>query len=245
MKRSCGLCCLLLQLGLAVAAKAQVQDTGSVTGVVRNIISDQPITEAIVSVNETAAYSKTNSEGRFILQNVPRGSVTITAKAIGYHPTTTGYDIRFTGGTEEIAILMEPLAYPLEALEVSGKRIPSATSTLNSTVLTKEELPAHGNILDALAGFVPGVRSVGQHGDKRLVIRGNNADAIYVLDGVIIKPPLFFYVDAADVECVEIRRGTQAAQEFRASITDPLYGGVVLIWTQGSYYPPRPKQCSS
>ena len=89
MKRSCGLCCLLLQLGLAVAAKAQVQDTGSVTGVVRNIISDQPITEAIVSVNETSWYApgigliKMVREETTESQALDKGKMTIELEKFG------------------------------------------------------------------------------------------------------------------------------------------------------------------
>jgi hypothetical protein len=65
---------------------------------------------------------------------------------------------------------------------------------------------------------------------------------LYVVNGSVITPPLQFYIDAADVDCVEVRRGYRAAQEFRRDILGPIYSGVVLIWTRGSTEP-KPAQC--
>ena len=100
--------------------------------------------------------------------------------------------------------------------------------------MTKEQLPANGNILYALQGTVAGIRTSGDHESIRVSIRGSRWDAIYVIDGVVVTPPITFHIDASEVECVEVRAGSHAALEFNPSIIGERYSGVILIWTRGS-----------
>ena len=67
--------------------------------------------------------------------------------------------------------------------------------------------PPQGDILNAIHGLIPGVRTRGRHEDTRLVVRGAEVDVIYVVDGKVIRPPLTFRIDVADVACIEVRKG--------------------------------------
>ena len=83
---------------------------------------------------------------------------------------------------------------------------------------------------------------MGRRDDTRLSVRESRADVLYVIDGLVITPPLTFYVDAGDVQCVEFRPGSSATLEFRPSIFGERYSGVLLIWTKGNSAP-MPGQC--
>jgi hypothetical protein len=85
-------------------------------------------------------------------------------------------------------------------------------------VLTKEQIPQRGDILNALHGLPPTVRVPGRRDDTRIVVRN------------------------AAVECVEVRRGFSAVADFKPSIVGEDYAGVVLIWTRGALGP-RPRAC--
>lgn len=94
-----------------------------------------------------------------------------------------------------------------------------------------------GRVVDAITRErIPDVE------DKRLVFRNAVADVLYVVDGQVIRPPMTFYIDAAGVDCVEVRRGYSAVAEFKPSVVGENYSGVELIWTNGAIGP-RPQQC--
>ena len=64
-----------------------VQDTGSIYGRVVDATSQQPIPNAIVSVN-SVLNQHTNDTGVFTIQNVPVGTQTLTVYANGYQTAT-------------------------------------------------------------------------------------------------------------------------------------------------------------
>ena len=64
-----------------------VQDTGSIYGRVIDARTEQPIVNAIVSVN-SVLNQKTGANGAFSISNVPVGTQTLTVYANGYQTTT-------------------------------------------------------------------------------------------------------------------------------------------------------------
>ena len=237
---------MLLATAFALPAapiQVEAQRSGRVAGRVLDALTNAPVIDATVSVVGSALAVGTGEDGHFAIDSVTPGLVRFQAMILGYHPITTDYYTVLPDTTIDVDFKLAPLAYELEAVEVTG-RDPARewSSVRGALVLTREQLPERGSVLDALHGLVPGVRTRGMHEDARLVVRGAEADVLYVLDGHVIRPPLTFYVDAGDVDCVEIRKGFSAVMEFKPSIVGENYAGVVLIWTTG-YVGPRPRQC--
>src|SRR5690606_16267299 len=79
---------LALVLGLwpgeGEALAAVLQQTGVVQGTVTDARTGAPLTGVQVSVAGTGEGELTNAQGRYTIQNVPAGQVTISAQSLGY-----------------------------------------------------------------------------------------------------------------------------------------------------------------
>jgi hypothetical protein len=217
------------------------QTPGTVKGIVTDAITGAPVKGVEVLVVGAELLASTDDEGQYTIAPVPPGLVKIQAQVIGYVPITTPYYTVLPDSTTMVNFKLAPVFVELDPLEVKGED-PAEEWHFGSQVLTKEQLPGQGNILDAVGGLVAGVTKSGRYDRTRLRVRGSRNEVLYVVNGSVITPPLQFYIDAADVECVDVRRGDRAAQEFRRYILGPIYSGVVLIWTRGSTEP-KPAQC--
>jgi|GEM_PF-3106397 len=236
--------CLLMTLAaLSFASKVGAQRIGTITGKVSDAITGDPVNDVMVSILGSTIAAGTNEDGVFSLDSVVPGLVRLRAQLLGYLPITTDYYSVLPDTAVEVNFRLAPVAYELDAVEVTARE-PGRTwrHVEGAQVLTSEELPSSGNVLDALQGVVPGVRVRGRREDTRLVVRGQQADVLYVLDGNALRPPLTFYIDSRDVDCVEIRKGFTAVMEFKPPGTEDIYAGVVLIFTKG-YLGNRPRAC--
>lgn len=242
--RLLSVCALLAVAGVArEAAFAQgTVQTASVSGSVLDAVSGAPIPDVLVTIVGTDRSARTGSDGHYMIADIDPGLVKVVAQVIGYHPITTPYYNLKPGSTTPVNFKLAPLRVQLDPIEITGERTTEAWA-FGSRILRKEDLPARGNVIEALDGVVAGLRRLGRREDTRVSLRGSQQDVLYVLDGVVVKPPFTFYVDAGDVECIEIRRGYRAVQEFRPSIYGETYSGVILIWTKGSLAR-KPRECT-
>lgn len=228
---------------LVVPGCLRAQYIGSISGRVVDAITREPIPDVIVSIVGSDLTAGTDSDGRFTVDSVMAGLVRVQAQILGYVSITTDYYTVRPESVEQVDFALAPVLYELDQVSVTGQR-PAARwrAHQGAQVLTKEMIPQRGDILTAINGLVPAVRTTGRREDTRLVVRNAVADVLYVVDGQVIRPPLTFYIDAAGVDCVEVRRGYSAVAEFKPSIAGETYSGVVLIWTKGAIGP-RPAQC--
>jgi len=231
---------------LAVAVPGRdlcAQRTGRISGRILDAITGDPVPDVIVTVVGTDMAVGSDDDGRFTIDSIMPGLVRIAAQILGYVPITTDYYTVLPDSTLPVDFKLAPLAYEMEGVEVTGRSPEREWRRVQGAmVLTKEDIPQRGDILTAIHGMVPSVRVRGRRDDTRLVVRGAAADVLYVVDGQVMRPPLQFYISAAEVECVEIRRGYRAVIEYKPSIVGETYAGVVLIWTRGAIGP-RPKEC--
>jgi hypothetical protein len=236
-----------LLLGLLFAAipigLLQAQGSGRITGRVTDALTQDPIREAIVSVVGTAHSAGTDEDGFYVLEGIATGAVTLKAQILGYIPITTDEYTLPADSSLPVDFRLAPLMYELEGVEVTANS-PSKgwTQRQGAQVLTKEQIPQRGDILSALGGLVPGVSVRGRRDNTRVVVRNAAADVLYVVDGQVIRPPLTFYIEAAAVDCVEVRKGYSAVAEYKPSVMGENYSGVVLIWTRGAIGA-RPAAC--
>jgi hypothetical protein len=232
----------LLLLAGTGQARLEAQRSGTVRGMVLDAGTGGPVHLALVMIVGRGLHDTTDAEGRYEIRGVPPGPVMVSARRIGYQPLASPSYTLLSDSVLLVHFEMTPQPVDLEGVEVRGNP-PEHRAAIGAKILRREDLPGRGNVLDALQGVVAGVQTTGRRDETRLRIRGSHAEALYVIDGTVVTPPLTFYVDSQDVQCVEVRRGYRAAQEFRPSITGQLYSGVILIWTRGSIAP-QPKECT-
>jgi len=219
------------------------QNAGSISGQILDALTQKPVRDVIVSVVGSALSSGTDEEGYYTINSVMPGLVKVKAQILGYVPITTDYYTVYPDSSTPIDFLLAPVLYELEGVEVTSQRPQRRwVQHQGARVLTQEDIPQRGDILSALQGLIPGIRVSGRREDTRMVVRNAKTDVLYVVDGNIIRPPLTFYIDATQVDCVEVRRGFSAVTQFKPSIAGETYSGVVLIWTKGALGA-RPRDC--
>ncbi len=240
---------LLAVLTLTVAGALSVpqltaQTPTTVSGTIIDAVTGKPVPNVAITVLGSDFTTITGSDGTYTLTNVPPGLIKVKAQIIGFHPITTPYYNLKPGESERVNFKLAPLRVQLAAVEILGDRPEERQWAFGSNILTSEQLPTQGSVLDALQGTVAGLDSYGDKDGQGVSFRNSGRPVLYVIDGVTVRPPLTFYIDVNEVECVEIRKGYRASQEFRMSINGPTYSGVILIWTRGSMAP-RPRECGS
>lgn len=219
---------------MLVASVANGQSPGRITGSIADAVTRNPLGSVEVRISGLGRTAVTDAEGRYVIDSVPPGLVRVSAQIIGYVPITTQYYTVRPDTAIDVDFKLAPITVQLDPVEVTARRTPESESSLSTTLITRNQLPASGDVLDALQGTVAGVRVSGEHENRQTTIRGAHTDALYVINGTVVRPPLVFYIDVAEVECVEVRKGFMAAQEFNPSLATPTYSGVILIWTRGS-----------
>jgi hypothetical protein len=235
----------MLGLGLALGGplRLESQRPGTVRGAVFDAATGEEVPQVVVSLVGLGFRDTTDARGRYEFRGVPAGQVQVQARRLGFQPLISpSYTLR-PDSVLLVHFEMTPHPVTLEGVEVRGEA-PEPRAAIGAKVLRQADLPGRGSVLDALQGVVAGVQTSGRREDTRVTIRGSHADVLYVIDGTVVTPPLTFYIDTQDVECVEVRRGYRASQEFRPSISGQLYSGVILIWTRGSRAP-QPKECGA
>lgn len=234
----------LAVVGTLAAPQMTAQTVTTVTGTILDAVSGKPVSGVGITVLGSDLTTTTGADGTYTLTGVPPGLIKVKAQIIGFHPITTPYYNLKPGESEHVNFKLAPLQVQLPAIEVRGERPEERQWAFGSSILTSEQLPTQGSVLDALQGTVAGLRTYGSKDDQGVSFRNSRQPALYVINGVVVTPPLTFYIDVNEVECVEVRSGYRAAQEFRLTINGPNYSGVILIWTRGSIAP-RPRECGN
>lgn len=207
---------------------------GAIEGLVLDMQGLVPIAQAVVVLNGGLYQTLTNAGGEYVLDGVRPGEYEIRVRRIGYEEVVTERVTIEAATRHRMDFALEQAVISLEEIEITADRRTTPDATRSASVLRSEDLPDQGDILSALQGRIPGLRVSGRHDDMRVRLRGGVAEPMFVINGVVARPPLRFYIGASEVECIEVRRGRQAVLEFRSSAGTDVYNGVILIWTKES-----------
>ncbi len=112
---------LVAALILPSAARAQAVATGRVVGRVIDAASGSGITDAGIQVVGTSLGTMSGVEGRFTLNAVPAGTVTLTVRRIGYAPKTITGIFLEAGKTVEQTISLGAASLELSAQVVTAE----------------------------------------------------------------------------------------------------------------------------
>jgi hypothetical protein len=185
-KRAIGLLSLLLLLVQGLNA----QNTGKITGRVSDLQNFTPLSEAVVSLENTAYKTMTDSNGYFSLNDIPVGIYTLKASASGFDDFII-YNLNLTSGNilnyAIELVIAEENTINLEIVSRSyGKKPETPLSVQN---LTSEEIRSNpgGNFdISRVIQVLPGVAGNTGGGGFRndIIIRGGGPNEnVFYLDG--------------------------------------------------------------
>ena len=199
-------------------------------------VNGDPIIGANVFIEGTTQGTVSDVNGKFILPNVPAGSVSLSVSFVGYLSENQVVTVEARATVEINFVLVENLEQLSEVVVIGygtqkKSDLTGAIATVKPEELTKL---ATTNVQQAMQGRVAGVMvtsNSGAPGDNVTVrIRGistvNNSDPLYVVDGFPVDN--ISYLNPSDIESMEVLKDASATA---------IYGnrganGVILITTK-------------
>ncbi len=245
-----GLAALLLLFFVPGLALAQ---TGSLSGIVTDGESGDPLPGANLFIEQLGSGTATDVEGRYRVADIPVGSYTVRVSFVGYRTTTR--PVTISAGANTLDVALPPDFTGLEEVVVTG--IASATSRARaevavSSIKTEDLLKqnAYQDVSQLVNGKVAGVSVAPASGNVgggiRFVMRsstglnGDGQPVIYV-DGVRIDNAevggfgaggqgvsMLASLNPEDIESIDILKGPAGAALYGTSGSN----GVVLIKTK-------------
>jgi len=148
------LTCLFISASMAFAQK-------TVTGVVIDKSTGEPVIGATVRIDGTSLGMATDVNGKFTINNVPESAKLIKVSYVGMEDVTVAVK-------QNVRIIMEPISHNIDEIMVIayGTQKKSAF-TGSASELKAEDIEAHvaTNVTSALAGTTPGVQFMAPNGD--------------------------------------------------------------------------------
>jgi outer membrane receptor for ferrienterochelin and colicin len=173
---------------LAGSGVLQAQATGKLEGRIRDP-TGAPIASAQVRIEGTAFGAAADNRGYYFINNIPAGSIDVTARFVGFKPVrTTGLRI-VAGQTVTQDFALEPQAVDIGEIEVTAAvnaLVPRDAVTTKQTITGDyaEKLPV--DRIQNVIALQPGVVI---SRDGAINIRGGRDDeAVTYIDGVPVTP---------------------------------------------------------
>jgi len=226
---------------------------GVVTGQVKNATNGAPVASANVFVVGTRLGAVTADDGTYRIVGVPAGQQSITARRLGFRPSTKRVTVVDQGSAsadfslELDALRMDEVVVTGNTAEIERRKLGNSLGTVEADAVAQSGSIA---VDRALAGKVPGVmvqqNSGNPGGGISVRLRGTNtilgtADPLYVVDGVIVNnsgASLIYLggyaqnrlidLNPEDIERIEVVKGAAAAALYGSRANN----GVVQIFTK-------------
>ncbi|MEJ2218555.1 MAG: SusC/RagA family TonB-linked outer membrane protein [Gemmatimonadota bacterium] len=242
---------------LLYAVPVHAQATGTIRGVVEDATTGRPVAGAQLQVVGTQRGTLSNTNGQYLIVNVPVGSETVRVTYIGYRSTDQTVDVT-AGGTATANFQLTQSAIGLDEIVVTGtagqtekRALGNSVGKVETSQLVDDEPISTVNEL--LTARTPGVSLLNMSGEAgasaRVRIRGAGSlsgglDPVYYVDGVRVSggvndgfstsnglvqgtSPLDA-INPNDIESIEVIKGPAAATLYGAEAA----GGVVQIITK-------------
>lgn len=181
---------------LLLSAGLMAQNTGLLTGSVKDKLTQEPLIGVSIKLEGTELGAATDLDGNFQIRGIPPKSYTLVASYVGYAAQRKFNVVITTGNANQINFELEPDGKALGEVVVSVNRsvkIANAETPLSIQNLSVEEIKSNpgGNFdISRVVQALPGVGGVaGSGGGFRndLIIRGGGpSENVFYLDGVEI-----------------------------------------------------------
>ena len=246
---------LIIAIAAMVASPVllQAQNTGTVTGLVTDAATQQPIASAQVVVVGTNIGALTNASGRFLITNAPAGQREIRVVYLGYSQNTQTVNV--TAGSSAVAdFSLSQTAIEIDAIVVNAvtgqaqRERELGTNVANISVADLEPATVT-SLADVLSGRTAGVtlQDVGgtTGSSQKIRIRGANSlsldnEPLIFIDGVRLsasqgglgvggqEPSRLNDINPQDIENIEVLKGPAASALYGTAAAN----GVLLITTK-------------
>ncbi|MGD8322239.1 MAG: TonB-dependent receptor plug domain-containing protein, partial [Gemmatimonadota bacterium] len=251
--RALGLLPALALASVVLTQPVAAQETGRITGQVTTAQNMRPLDGAQVAIQGTGMGGLANSQGRYLILNVPPGTYTVRVTMIGYG--TTQQQVTVVAGQmatadfqlQETALSLDEIVVTGTAAEVRAKEVGNSLDAVTSREL--QDIPVR-NSEDILQGRAPGVTVMtnsGQPGAGATVkIRGINSisqqkEPLIYVDGIRIynEPTRSGWgartatsplqdIAAKDIDRIEVVKGAAATTLYGTEAS----AGVIQIFTK-------------
>ena len=246
----------LLAIGICLAQPGAAAAQGTITGSVVDAQNGEPVASVQIFIADLDIGGLTQANGRYLLQNVPPGTYTVSAARIGYQIETAQITVGAAGETvvQNFEVAVQVLA--LDELIVTGtaggtqrRAVGNVVERISLGSLLAERSGAINTFEDALRNRSPGVTFLAPPGvaggGAPIRIRGVSSlalagDPIIYVDGVRIssdrsrKTNRYSSVSrlndipVSDIESIEVIKGPAAATLYGTEASN----GVVQIITK-------------
>lgn len=237
---------IVVRMSGSGADTAEKSDRGQISGRVVDSAGREGLNGAAVTVIGTSISALTNSEGAFVISNVPAGQRTVSVRLLGY----SSRQVTVTVGeapSAPLVIALTPSAASLNEVVTTAtgqqRRVEIANDIVRIDADEIRERAPVRSITDMIdAAQVPGVLISRASGDpgapSRIRLRGigsisESNDPVMIVDGVWVdasvrSPSPFENIDPANIETIEIVRGPSAATLYGQDAAN----GVIVITTK-------------
>jgi TonB-dependent SusC/RagA subfamily outer membrane receptor len=242
-------------LALSMFTAPLSAQTGNIAGTVRSQATAELLQDVVIEVVGADRSGLTNSEGRYVVLNVPVGTYTVMATFIGYGQASQ--EVTVTAGGAAVAdFVLQARAVALEGVVVTGTAIAAQRREVGNSIelITSEEIAAAGvsSVDEVLRGRIQGLTVTGGDGSPGVgsninirgltSINGRTSPLIYV-DGVRVGTENGAFEDAGvddgavtvlgsispqDIERIEVIKGAAASTLYGTDAT----AGVIQIFTK-------------
>lgn len=176
--------------GLVFAADLQAQNTGSLSGYVRDARNGEPLIGAAVSLENTDLGAVTDLDGFYQINNIPTQTYQVSASYLGYEKQTRFNVIIRSAGTPNLDFELQEAVEQLNEVVVSASSREDMVTPLSSQTLSAVEIatyPGGNNDIAKVVQSLPGVAgSVGGFRNDIIIRGGAPNENVYYLDGIEI-----------------------------------------------------------
>lgn len=248
-----GIACALILLSASSPFLIAQENTGEIRGVVKDRASGELLIGANVLVVGTNRGAATNSEGAYIIRDLPPGEYKIVARFVGYRAVQQTVKVS-AGQTIETHFNLEVDVLRTDEVVVTGlsgeiprAQLGNSIAKIAGSDIVKVPVTS---VMDALAGKVAGMRVSKNSGTPGagtyITLRGRrtvtgSSQPLYIVDGVTIDNSFVYFgsgnvqtpnrgsdINPNDIESIEVLKGASAAAIYGARASN----GVILITTK-------------
>ena len=240
---------LTLVLVIASFSSVALAQTGSVSGLVLEQGTNEPLAGASVFIEELEKGASSNTEGQYSINNIPAGTYTLVTRFLGFKTNTQ--TIQVQSGVNLVDITLEVDVVGFDEVVVTGTGSEVSKKKLAMDVVSVDEeslqkIPAY-TLSSSLSGKIAGgtVTPNGAPGaPSAIILRGintmGNSRPMILIDGVEIDASTVASgsandeysrlsdIDFSTVERIEVVKGAAASTLYGAQGAN----GVIQIFTK-------------
>jgi outer membrane receptor protein involved in Fe transport len=185
---------LVCLLGMTAAWSANF---GKVSGRVVDKASGEPLPGANIIIQGSTLGAVSDTQGYFVVLQVPPGLYSVQAKVLGYAPMRIDQVVVATNRIATLAFALTQTSLVAEAVEIIGQRpvIEKDITATSRSVSDRDIAVMPTNTVSEVLQAQPGVVSSGG-----LHIRGGRSGEItYYMDGIPLVDPLFTEINSSEI----------------------------------------------